>query len=101
MLISVHESLTTNEMDSHNSNFEVIWMEVQTQGKPIIIGTFYRPPSAKECSLKDLAHSIQCIKHKQNKHIVLGGDFNLPHINWKKSINLNQTNKYSISSFLT
>ena len=27
---------------------------------------------------------MQGIKNIQNKHIVLGGDFNLPHINWKK-----------------
>ena len=27
---------------------------------------------------------MQGIKNRQNKHIVLGGDFNLPHINWKK-----------------
>ena len=51
---------------------------MQTQGKPITIGAFYRPPSAKESSLMDLACSIQGIKNKQNKHIVL------PRINWKK-----------------
>ena len=27
---------------------------------------------------------MQGIKNKQNKHVVHGGDFNLPHINWKK-----------------
>ena len=27
---------------------------------------------------------MQGIKNKQGKNIVLGGDFNLPHINWKK-----------------
>ena len=81
MFISVHESLTAIEIDNNNSNCEVIWAEVQTQGKPITIGAFYRPPSAKESSLRDLACSIQGIKNRQNKHIVLGGDFNLPHIN--------------------
>ena len=86
MLISVHESLTAIEIDNHNSNCEVIWAEVQTQGKPITIGAFYRPLSAKESSLKDLACSMQGIKNKQNKHIILGRDFNLPHINWKKEI---------------
>ena len=60
------------------------WAEVQTQGKPIIIGAFYRQPSAKECSLKDMVCSMQSIKNKQGKHIVLGGDFSLPHINWKR-----------------
>ena len=48
---------------------------------------FCRSPSVKESSLKDLACSILGIKIKQNKHIVLGGDISLPHINWKnKSI---------------
>ena len=84
MFISVHESLTAIEIDNNNSNCEVIWTEVLTQGKLITIGALYRPPSAKESSLKDLACSMQGIKHKQNKHIVLGGDINLPHINWKK-----------------
>ena len=27
---------------------------------------------------------MQGINNKQNKHIVLGGDYDLPHINWKK-----------------
>ena len=38
----------------------------------------------KENYLKDLACSIQRIKNKQNKNIVLGRDFRLPHINWTK-----------------
>ena len=88
MFISVHESLTAIEIDNNNSHCEVIWAEVQTQGKPITIGAFYRPPAAKESSLKDLACSIQGTKNKQNKHMVLGRDFNLPQIKWKKkSIN--------------
>ena len=86
MFIFVHESLTSIEIDNNNSNCEVIWAEVQTQGKPITIGASYRSPSAKESSLSDLACSIQGIKNKQNKHIVLGGDINLPHINWKKKL---------------
>ena len=56
---------------------------MQTISKPITIGAFYRPPSAKESSLMDLACSMQGIKNKQSKHIVLGGDFHLPHFNWK------------------
>ena len=84
MFISVHENLTAIEIDNNNSNCEVTWAEVQTQGEPITIGAFYRPPSAKESSIMDLACSMQGIKNRQDKHIVLGGDFNLPHINWKK-----------------
>ena len=65
VFISVHESLTAIEIDNNNSNCEVIWAEVQTQGKPTTIGASYRPPSAKESSLKDLSCSMQGIK--QNK----------------------------------
>ena len=87
VLISVHESLTAIEIDDHNSNCEVLLAEVETQGTPITIGAFHRPPSAKESSLKDLACSIQGIKNQQNKHMVLGGDITLSHINLKmKSI---------------
>ena len=87
VFISVNECLTAIEIDNNNSNCEVIWAEVQTQGKPITIGAFYRPP-ANESSPKDLACLIRGIKNKQSKHIVLGGDFNLSLINWKKkSIN--------------
>ena len=64
MFFSVHESVAAIEIENNNSNCEVIWAEVQTQGKPIIIGAFYRPPSAKESSLKDLACSIQGIKNR-------------------------------------
>ena len=82
MFISVHESLTANEIDNDNSNSEVIWAEVQTQGKLTTTGAFYRPHYVKESSLNDLACSMQSITNKQNKHILLGGDFILPHINW-------------------
>ena len=84
VFISIHESQTAIEIDHNNSNCEVIWAEVQTQDKPITIGAFYKQPPAQESSLKDLACSMQGIKNIQDKHVVLGGDFSLPHINWKK-----------------
>ena len=84
MFIYVHENLTSIEIGNHNSNCEVIWAEAQTQGEPIIKGASYRPSSAKESCLRDLACSMQGIKNKHSKHIVLGGDLNLIHINWKK-----------------
>ena len=67
---------------------------MQTQGKPFTIEAFNRPPSAKESYLMDLACSIQGNKNKQNKHKVLGGDFSLPHINWKKKSIKAGSNQY-------
>ena len=50
VFIFVHESQTAIEIDN-NTNCDVILAEVQTQGKPITIGAFYRPTSANESSL--------------------------------------------------
>ena len=61
MSISIRESLTTIEINNNNNNCEVIWAEVQTLGKLITLGDYYRLPSAKESSLKDPACSIQGI----------------------------------------
>ena len=54
------------------------------QRQTITIVALHRPPSVNESSLLDLACSMQCIRNKHTKHMVLGGYFSLPHINWKK-----------------
>ena len=84
MFISVHECLTAIEIGNHNSSFEIMGGSTDPRHYH---RWFFRPPSAKESSLMDLACSMQGIKSNQNKHIVLDGDFSIPHINWKdKSI---------------
>ena len=93
VFIAAHDSLTISEVSNQENNSEIIWAEIQTVGKPIIIGSYYRPPNAKANSLNDLALSLQNLKKKQNKHIILGGDFNLPHINWKNKSTKSKSNQ--------
>jgi hypothetical protein len=41
-----------------------------------------RPPSDKGTSLQQLELSLSRINHASNTNIILGGDFNLGHIDW-------------------
>jgi hypothetical protein len=44
--------------------------------------SYYRPPSDKGTSLQQLELSLSRINHASNTNIILGGDFNLGHIDW-------------------
>jgi hypothetical protein len=46
------------------------------------IDAYYRPPSDKGTSLQQLELSLSRINHASNTNIILGGDFNLGHIDW-------------------
>ena len=52
--------------------------------KDLIVGVFYRPPKSKIIALQNLNLSLSKIKEKYPKAmILLGGDFNLPGIDWE------------------
>ena len=50
------------------------------------IGAFYRPPYAKETSLRDLAFSLLSIKNMQNNTYIYWWRLSLPYIYVKKSM---------------
>ena len=83
-MIATKKSLCCDEL-TLAEDAESIFCNVKIIGKrPLIIGSFYRPPD------NDLEKSLQLAKNIYNvvpkdKNAVfwLGGDFNLPDINWK------------------
>jgi exonuclease III len=83
VFIAVHDSLDANEVNVKVSDSELVWAEVRTKDKTITVGSFYRPPNAPIDSLKNLNDSIAENTEKKNKHIIIGGDFNLQHIDWR------------------
>ena len=53
--------------------------------EPLIIGAAYRPPSSGEEYMDRLCCSIRDVSTKNKKSIMwIGGDFNLPDIDWEK-----------------
>ena len=57
--------------------FESIFIEVSTQGKPIVVGEIYRSPfSSKTLSIQKYEH-IFALLSKENKDIIIGTDQNI------------------------
>ena len=87
VFISVRDGYTTSEINQGSSNCEIAWTELQSQNeKSIILGSFYRPPNTGLEALQELGKSLENLpKNSEDKIIILAGDFNLPHINWKNN----------------
>ena len=65
----------------------MLWIHICIRGhKPLLIGSFHRPPKTDILNLHQLNDSLDRIKQKyKTAVIVLGGDLNLPDIDWPSS----------------
>ncbi|KAK3090224.1 hypothetical protein FSP39_010191 [Pinctada imbricata] len=83
VLIAITKDLISSEVKELQSDCEIIWAEINTAGsRNILISSYYRPPSDTGQSLEQLEISLSRINHQSNSTILLGGDFNLGHIDW-------------------
>lgn len=83
MIIAVKDEIQLTKLKTE-ADCEIKWGEIQTSKGKVIIGAFYRPPYTDIEKLNQLDNSIQEITNKsKGKMIILGGDFNLAHINWE------------------
>ncbi|KAI8484647.1 hypothetical protein Bbelb_375880 [Branchiostoma belcheri] len=71
-----------------DTDCEVLWTQTQLAGrKPLIIGTYYRPPSDQGNSLDELDRSIGKMGAKINSdNVIILGDFNTPGIKWDTTV---------------
>ena len=70
------------------SDAELLWIDVQLKNqRKLLLSTFYRPPSSDDEYLKLFDASLLDIHTRtandRNPPIIVGGDFNLPDINWE------------------
>ena len=56
---------------------ECVWVEILIKNKPVLIGTFYRPPNSNVSVLSDIETSIDLAHDTGIKDIIITGDFNL------------------------
>lgn len=61
---------------------ESVWCTIQINNTRVIVGGIYRPPNADASVLEDIKEYLLLHVKNHNK-VVLAGDFNLPHIDWK------------------
>jgi len=63
-----------------DSDAKFIWVKLQTQeSHPVFVCSFYRPPN---CEVEPLLSLSESLKEANHLAVILGGDFNLPHISW-------------------
>jgi hypothetical protein len=87
VFLAVDCTYITSEI-TPSTNCETVWCKVSIQGsQPLYIGTFYRQPNSDIDELEELEKMISSITETQQNlpNIILGGDFNLPHINWQST----------------
>ena len=64
-------------IDLELSNIECLWMEVYTQLRKALIGTFYRPLNSAPAILASIEDSIGIAFDSCIENILISGDFNL------------------------
>ena len=84
MLINSHQPELELIVDS-SSDCVVAWVKVKVKGtSDLYIGSFYRPPDKNNPEYLQQLHSLlNRIPTDKGAHLWLGGDFNLPDINWE------------------
>ena len=85
VFIAGHNSLDMWQIENKDlDECEIVWAELKGKERNVILGSFYRPPNSDVTYLDALKTSLTNITSKsKGKIVILGGDFNLPHIDWK------------------
>jgi len=86
VFVCVSNEIVCSEEPELNVDAEVIWARVSMHGgRTLYVGSFYRQPRTNLDYLKLLDSSIARLDEK-NATVILGGDFNLPDIDWYNGI---------------
>jgi hypothetical protein len=95
VFIGLKKDLLGMEEDSLKTDCEATWVKILFAGKqPLYIGCFYRPTNDDPKALTELDEALKKLTSKNNlPNIILGGDFNTPHINWETNTIVNGQNK--------
>ena len=83
VFILVTNSLISSPLDEYSSDHESLWIQIQeAKGPNIIVGAFYRPPRNDRENLLSFSQVINNVTRTTQGTIILGGDFNLPGVDW-------------------
>ena len=116
VFISVRDNLTSYKEDwNSDGNCEAIWCHVVDRSKKnYLLGCFYDPPDDCDLALSAFLDVLEERVRVPNQRILIGGDFNLPDINWndmtskrggryqnKNQILLNALNNFGLEQMVT
>ena len=103
VFIAVKKHYDMTLLPDLQTNCEILWAKVQiSASKSLTLGCFYRPPDSKISTSEELVKSLDLMQKKSYQTIVLGGDFNLPGIDWDNGVvNPKAANKSQCELFLS
>ena len=84
VLIAIHCDIISIEQSS-SADCEIVWTKISHNKGDIMFGSFYRQPTSPIETIEQLEVSMNNLKELNglnSKHVILGGDFNLPDVNW-------------------
>jgi len=86
VFVAVSSEIVCSEAPEMDVDAELIWAKLQITGSKVLyIGSFYRQPRTGPDYLDHISSSLNKLADK-DATIILGGDFNLPDIDWQQSI---------------
>ena len=78
----VKKTVASSACPGLDSDCELVWAKIELLGaRNLYVGAYYRTPSANN-TLLGLEQSLQKLRNS-NSVVWLGGDFNLPNIDWE------------------
>jgi hypothetical protein len=81
--IAISKKYVSAEVPELKTNCELVWAQLNISGsRSVCIGSFYRPPKTECEYLEELNTSLARAANKPNTQIWLGGDFNVPGMDW-------------------
>ncbi|KAK3085883.1 hypothetical protein FSP39_009995 [Pinctada imbricata] len=89
VLIAVKDNFISVEVEdlSPDDKCEMIWAKVEIVGcRTLYVSSFYNHKTSDEQSLKWFDISVRRASQMKNAALLIGGDFNLPHWDWKNNI---------------
>ncbi len=87
VFIAVSKQLNSCECTELNNSSESIWVKIQCKNQPwLFVGAHYRPPNGDIQPVIELTSTLTKITQEHPaSNIILGGDFNLPSIDWEQA----------------
>jgi hypothetical protein len=100
VLIAVKDDIVSEEI-TVGGDTEVVFTKLTLEGNKtqIVVGALYRPPSSDMSYMESLCEAIKSTTNSHRRAITwLGGDLNLPDINWKTEAVTGNRNLSSINN---
>lgn len=84
VILAFREGLVASQIEAPESDAEEVWAQVQIKNQPPLkICSFYRPPGSGPDPIIELNKTTEHINRNGKNHIIVAGDFNCGHIDWK------------------